>query len=36
MDISQTQQDILELIARRIEAEGVPPSQTAIARAFGF
>ena len=36
MDISQTQQDILELIARRIEAEGVPPSQTEIARAFGF
>jgi repressor LexA len=34
--LSQTQSDILELIARRIEAEGVPPSQAEIARAFGF
>ncbi len=34
--LSQTQTDILELIARRIEAEGVPPSQAEIARAFGF
>jgi repressor LexA len=34
--LSQTQQDILELISRRIEAEGVPPSQAEIARAFGF
>ena len=34
--LSQTQQDILELISRRIEADGVPPSQTEIARAFGF
>jgi repressor LexA len=34
--LSQTQNDILELIARRIEAEGVPPSQAEIARAFGF
>ncbi len=34
--LSQTQQDILELISRRIESDGVPPSQTEIARAFGF
>jgi repressor LexA len=36
MKLSQTQTDILELIAQRIEAEGVPPSQSEIARAFGF
>lgn len=36
MDLSPTQQAILNLIAERIGAEGVPPSQTEIARAFGF
>ncbi|RPE81341.1 transcriptional repressor LexA [Vulcaniibacterium tengchongense] len=36
MDISDTQRAILALIAERIEAEGVPPSQTEIARAMGF
>jgi repressor LexA len=34
--LSETQQAILELIAERIEAEGMPPSQAEIARAFGF
>src|SRR5690606_41198952 len=36
MDITATQQAILALIAERIEAEGMPPSQAEIARAFGF
>jgi repressor LexA len=36
MDITDTQHAILALIAERIEAEGVPPSQTEIARAMGF
>ena len=36
MDLTDTQQAILALIAERIETEGVPPSQTEIARAFGF
>lgn len=36
MDITDTQRAILALIADRIEAEGVPPSQTEIARAMGF
>ncbi|HBN54714.1 MAG TPA: repressor LexA [Stenotrophomonas sp.] len=36
MDLTQTQQAILQLIAERIDSEGVPPSQTEIARAFGF
>ena len=36
MHLTDTQRDILALIADRIEAEGVPPSQTEIARAFGF
>ena len=36
MKLTDIQQAILELIAERIEAEGVPPSQTEIARAFGF
>jgi len=36
MDITDTQRAILTLIAERIEAEGVPPSQTEIARAMGF
>lgn len=34
--LTDTQQAILALIAERIEAEGMPPSQTEIARAFGF
>ena len=34
--LSDTQQAILVLIAERIEAEGMPPSQAEIARAFGF
>lgn len=36
MDLTDTQQAILSLIAERIETDGVPPSQTEIARAFGF
>ncbi|KRG65124.1 LexA family transcriptional regulator [Stenotrophomonas humi] len=36
MNLTDTQQAILDLIAERIDAEGVPPSQTEIARAFGF
>ncbi|WP_147651416.1 transcriptional repressor LexA [Vulcaniibacterium gelatinicum] len=36
MNLSPTQQAILDLIAERIEAEGVPPSQAEIARALGF
>jgi repressor LexA len=36
MDLTDTQQAILNLIAERIEAEGMPPSQAEIARAFGF
>ena len=36
MSLTDTQQAILTLIAERIEAEGVPPSQTEIAKAFGF
>jgi len=36
MPLTKTQNDILALIAERIEAEGMPPSQTEIARAFGF
>jgi repressor LexA len=34
--LTGTQQAILALIAERIEAEGMPPSQAEIARAFGF
>lgn len=34
--LSTTQQTILDLIARRIEADGMPPSQTEIAQALGF
>lgn len=34
--LTETQQAILALIAERIEAEGMPPSQAEIARAFGF
>jgi len=36
MDLTQTQQAILQMIAERIDSEGMPPSQTEIARAFGF
>lgn len=36
MDLTDTQQAILGLIAERIESEGMPPSQAEIARAFGF
>jgi repressor LexA len=36
MQLTDTQQTILALIAERIEAEGVPPSQAEIARALGF
>ena len=36
MDLTDTQHAILDLIAERIAAEGVPPSQAEIARAFGF
>jgi repressor LexA len=36
MNLSDTQAAILALIVERIEAEGMPPSQTEIARAFGF
>ena len=36
MDLTDTQRSILGLIAERIEAEGVPPSQTEIDRAMGF
>lgn len=36
MDLTDTQQAILALITERIGSEGVPPSQTEIARAFGF
>jgi repressor LexA len=36
MELTDTQKAILVLIAERIEAEGVPPSQAEIAKAFGF
>ena len=36
MEITDTQQAILAMIAERIEADGVPPSQVEIAHAFGF
>ena len=36
MQLTHTQQAILALIAERIDAEGMPPSQAEIARAFGF
>ena len=36
MPLTDTQNAILSLIVERIEAEGMPPSQTEIARAFGF
>ena len=34
--LTDTQHAILALIGERIEAEGMPPSQTEIARAMGF
>ena len=34
--LTDTQHAILALITERIEAEGMPPSQAEIARAFGF
>ena len=34
--LTDTQQAILSLIGERIATEGMPPSQTEIARAFGF
>jgi repressor LexA len=34
--LSPTQASILQLIAERIEADGLPPSQAEIARALGF
>jgi repressor LexA len=36
MQLTDTQQAILAMIAERLEDEGMPPSQTEIARAFGF
>ncbi len=36
MKLTDTQNAILAMIAERIEADGLPPSQTEIARAFGF
>ncbi|HBS61531.1 MAG TPA: repressor LexA [Stenotrophomonas sp.] len=36
MDLTDTQQAILQLIAERIQTDGAPPSQAEIARAFGF
>lgn len=36
MALTETQAAILALIAERIEADGLPPSQTEIARALGF
>jgi len=36
MPLTETQNAILALIAERIEAEGMPPSQAEIAKAFGF
>jgi repressor LexA len=36
MDLTDTQQSILALIAGRIAEEGMPPSQAEIARACGF
>jgi repressor LexA len=36
MDLTDTQQAILDLIRERIASEGMPPSQSEIAQAFGF
>ena len=35
-DLTETQHAMLAMIGERIAADGVPPSQTEIARAFGF
>lgn len=36
MQITDTQRAMLGLIAERIQAEGMPPSQTELSRAMGF
>ncbi len=36
MNLTDTQRAILAMITERIAADGVPPSQTEISRAFGF
>ena len=36
MNLTDTQQAILAMIAERIADGGVPPSQAEIAKAFGF
>lgn len=36
MSLTDTQRAILDMIAERIESDGIPPSQTEIASAFGF
>ena len=36
MELTETQQGILALIAERIDRDGMPPSQAEIAMAFGF
>jgi repressor LexA len=36
MKLSDTQRAILTMITERIDADGMPPSQVEIARAFGF
>lgn len=36
MDLTDTQLAILELIRDRLASEGMPPSQSEIAQAFGF
>ena len=36
MQLTDTQQAILGMIAEHIARDGLPPSQTEIARAFGF
>jgi repressor LexA len=35
-DLTETQHAMLAMIGERIAVDGVPPSQTEIARAFGF
>lgn len=36
MDLTDTQHAILAFLTERIEADGFPPSQSEISRAFGF
>ena len=36
MSLTDTQQAILSMITERIESDGIPPSQSEIASAFGF